>query len=132
MLPEIHGFATLHGKPLVGLEVRRAVTRSSEFPSCNSLPVVGVSDTSGAFRVPALYRPRLLVNLKSEASVTCYMHGKTVITSLLGFPALNQFSSIEVRCELPGLRTSQPEDSPCYFVDANYLLQRTAAAELKR
>ena len=126
MLPEIHGVATSHGKPLIGLEVRRAVTNGNQFSSCNRLPVVGVSDASGAFRVPALYRPRLLVNLEDKASVTCYMHGNTVITSLLGFPAFNRFSSIEVRCALPGLHTSQPEDSPCYFVDANYSLQRTA------
>lgn len=126
MLPEIHGIATLHGKPLVGLEVRRSLTNNNQFPNCSQLPVVGVSGISGAFRIPALYRPRLLVNLKDEAVVTCYMHDNTVVTSLVGFPALNQFSSIEVRCELPGLHTSQPEDTPCYFVDANYSLQRTA------
>jgi hypothetical protein len=57
---------------------------------------------------------------------TCYMLNGTAITALFGFPEFNQFSSIRVRCALPGIEPWRPENSPCFVLDANYSLQRTA------
>lgn len=126
ILPEIEGVATLHGKPLAGLEVRRAMVPAKEWPSCNSLPVVATSDALGRFRVPATYRPSFLTEVGGFAYEVCYLHNGALVTSLVGFANFNEFDSIKVRCDFPGIKTGHPEDTPCFFVDANYSLQRTA------
>lgn len=132
ILPKIEGIATLHGKPLAGLEVRRSMVPAKEWPGCDSLPVVATSDSLGRFQVSATYRPSLLAEVGGFAYEVCYLHNGVIVTSLVGFANLNEFDSIKVRCDLPGIKTGHPEDTPCSFVDANYSLQRTAAAELKR
>src|SRR5690348_3374212 len=59
--PEITGVVYFYGAPASGVELRAARVGSSNWPRCNSLPVVAVSNKVGAFRAPALRKPRLLV-----------------------------------------------------------------------
>lgn len=127
VLPEIEGTATLHGQPLAGLEVRRSMitAKGREWPSCEHLPVVAVSDAVGRFQVSATYRPSLLANVGGFTYETCYMYNGSVVTKLVGFADFNEFGLIRIRCELPGTGTGHFEDMPCSFSDAKYAHQRT-------
>lgn len=113
--PEIAGVVYFHGAPASGIELRAAKVGSSNWPSCNALPVVAVSNKAGAFHAPALRKPSLLV-IKSERIPVevCLSRGKIQIDSWVSFLLPNERPVVRLKCEFPGPQTGRPEDHPCH------------------
>lgn len=130
ILPRVDGIATLNGEPLEGIEVRRGRAINGDTAPCNRLPVVGTSDAAGKFHVPAVYRPLFLVKARGYSYDTCFMRGEETLLSYLELAEFNEFGSIRVRCDLPGIKTGHPEDHPCVLTGADYSLQRTVRSVL--
>ena len=119
--PAISGTAKHHGKPVAGLQVRRALLSAHSKWDCASLPVVAESNAAGAFHVAALYKPHFRLPPKDIVLATCFMHRGERIDSSISFPLLGyqSYSWVLVKCDWPlPVATTYPEDHNCMVFDS--------------
>jgi hypothetical protein len=127
--PAVVGSASLHGKPLAGVEIRMATVHGMDGPTCSALPLVATSDILGSFHAPALRRSRIFVQNKQIFVHTCFVRNGTELG--YGWVAIlwpGEVSSWTIQCALPAPEPWRPGNDPCFIMDANHSIQRTRYA----
>jgi len=122
--PVVDGTFEHYGKPEAGLEVRRALLRSQDNSSCADLPVVAVSNETGAFHVVAVYRPYFRLPSKHSVVATCFMYQGSRVDSFMSFPMLphQRYSFMRISCYFPPpVKYTYPEDRNCIVLDFRLL-----------
>lgn len=111
--PEISGVVYFYGVPAANVQLRAKRVASTGWPSCASLPVLGVSDRAGMFRLRAAYMPSFLVKNDWIPTEVCLTRGTLVVDSWISFFRPND-EPVRLKCEFPGMQTGNFEDHPCY------------------
>jgi hypothetical protein len=117
--PEISGTIRVNGQPRSGVRLHEHAGDIDSPPTCEALPTLARSDSSGVFRAVARTGPRHSAPTEFHANYFCLELDGTVLYDVIHVVDPSTVQPIQLDCDYPGSQTGHFEDRPCRVVRPN-------------